>query len=323
MEDKPRFYQLLGSLFKTNFLFSYPLISALPQVNYDFVFTMLKTPSKNWKDNNIPPSYISPTKDQNGQSALLFYRFSDHCVFHYSEGIDFSIFPFEISVSIRNETLIPLAEAYFLSMIISFWLEIHQTSVLHASALKADDKALAFLGPSGGGKSTLAAYLMASGFSLVSDDLLAIRGHNSPFSVLPSFPSIRLWPPDSEILTEYTVSINKVAPRFEKQRLNLNPNIFCQQPQILQRIYLLDRRTQEAGSTSIQISSIHHRNALIELLRFSFIGRLSAAADLSKQRLAFFTKLAREVPIKRLSYPSGYEFLPEVRDRILEDCRKD
>jgi hypothetical protein len=46
--------------------------------------------------------------------------------------------------------------------------------VLHASAVCVDGRALAFLGPSGAGKTTLATRLVARGARLVTDDVLAV-----------------------------------------------------------------------------------------------------------------------------------------------------
>jgi hypothetical protein len=46
--------------------------------------------------------------------------------------------------------------------------------VLHASAVALDGRAIAFLGPSGAGKTTLAMHLLARGARLVTDDVLAV-----------------------------------------------------------------------------------------------------------------------------------------------------
>lgn len=65
---------------------------------------------------------------------------------------------------------------------------------LHASANATDDGALLFLGPSGVGKSTLAATLATRGMPLLCDDLTAVgTASNGRVAAWPAFPGVRLW----------------------------------------------------------------------------------------------------------------------------------
>ena len=50
--------------------------------------------------------------------------------------------------------------------------------MLHASAVVLDGAAVAFTAPSGTGKSTLAAHLVAAGASFLTDDVLALDDRN-------------------------------------------------------------------------------------------------------------------------------------------------
>jgi len=66
--------------------------------------------------------------------------------------------------------------------------------IVHASAVAVEGSAMLFCARSGGGKSTLAAQLGASGFSLISDDLCRIdlRPQGPPM-VFPAAPRLKLW----------------------------------------------------------------------------------------------------------------------------------
>lgn len=58
--------------------------------------------------------------------------------------------------------------------VIAVHLKLRHELVMHASAVQLDDRALAFVGASGMGKSTLAAVLCRNGCDLVSDDVLRV-----------------------------------------------------------------------------------------------------------------------------------------------------
>lgn len=66
--------------------------------------------------------------------------------------------------------------------------------IVHASAVEVSGSAMLFCARSGGGKSTLAAQLGASGFPLVSDDLCRIDlSAQGPPVVFPAAPRLKLW----------------------------------------------------------------------------------------------------------------------------------
>ena len=63
----------------------------------------------------------------------------------------------------------------FLDSVIPLILSRREPLVLHASAILFDGRAIAFIGTSGQGKSTLAASHSQLGYSLISDDYLVFR----------------------------------------------------------------------------------------------------------------------------------------------------
>jgi hypothetical protein len=65
---------------------------------------------------------------------------------------------------------------------------------LHASAVEVDGRALAIIGPSGMGKSTLAALLCAAGAGLVSDDVLRVDSGDPGPMCFPGTRALRLRP---------------------------------------------------------------------------------------------------------------------------------
>jgi len=58
---------------------------------------------------------------------------------------------------------------------------------------------------------------------------------------------------------------------------------------------------------------------VIELVRHSFSPLLVEAAGLQPGRFDLFARLARQVPVRRLSYPTGFDRLPGVAEALLRD----
>lgn len=75
-------------------------------------------------------------------------------------------------------------------------LLLHQRGILplHANAVEIDGRAFAFMAPSGGGKSTLAAWFHDRGYRVIADDVCAIHfdARRKPW-VSHGLPRLRLW----------------------------------------------------------------------------------------------------------------------------------
>jgi hypothetical protein len=89
---------------------------------------------------------------------------------------------------------------------------LHQRKLLpiHASAVDFHGKCLLFTGPSGRGKSTLAAGFHKRGHPIVADDICAVSGLDSgrPFAI-QGFPQIKLW---EDTLLELNQPVSELKP---------------------------------------------------------------------------------------------------------------
>jgi hypothetical protein len=85
-----------------------------------------------------------------------------------------------------DEALLPVLIA---GALLAIHLQLSGALILHASAIQAGNQAVAFVGRSGMGKSTLATALCAQGYSLVSDDLLRV---DADLRVYPGSTETRL-----------------------------------------------------------------------------------------------------------------------------------
>jgi hypothetical protein len=80
------------------------------------------------------------------------------------------------------------------------------------------------------------------------------------------------------------------------------------------------RRDAEAGPPRIEITPLRRRDALVELARMSFMGRMANSVLDPAARMDLLAQLSRLVSVRQLSYPSGYEHLPAVREAVMADA---
>ncbi|MDR3514715.1 MAG: hypothetical protein P4M00_02790 [Azospirillaceae bacterium] len=101
---------------------------------------------------------------------------------------------------------------------------------LHASCVRVGDKAVAFAGDSGIGKSTLAAILWTRGYQPLADDVTVVdtNAHGGP-AVLPSFPRLKLWRDSLEHLGHRIEGLEMVRPSLDKYQLPVEER-FCPAP---------------------------------------------------------------------------------------------
>ena len=112
--------------------------------------------------------------------------------------------------------------------------------VLHASAVDVGGRAVAFVGPRGHGKSTMAAAMVARGHELISDDVLtvAFESEEGVARVVPGYPQIKLWPDAAEALGHDPSRLELLYPGVEKCVVR-HFDRFAAAPRPLERVYLL------------------------------------------------------------------------------------
>jgi len=190
--------------------------------------------------------------------------------------------------------------------------------VFHASAVEVGQGAIAFLGVSGKGKSTLAASFASNGFPFLTDDGLLVK-HSGATSwlAMPSQPSIRLWADSQHALVRADAP---AAPPLEftaKGRFLSNEAlVHSDQPRALKCIYFLG----DGSATNPTFERLSPSDALIELVKHSFLLDID-----ERQMLAThfdeLSALVAEVPCVRLDYTRSFNTLDQVRAYVLADLK--
>lgn len=156
---------------------------------------------------------------------------------------------------------------------------------LHASAAARAGRAVACVGQSGQGKSTLAAYLRGAGWARLADDILPVRvAAHGGFEVMPDFPQLKL-------------------PQTEQDELA------AQTPAPLGAICGL--RTAADGSAIPVMMPLSASETMTLALRHTVAAQLFDGA-LMRQHFAFAHALGAGVAGYSLSYARAREALPLV-----------
>ncbi len=199
-------------------------------------------------------------------------------------------------------------------------LILHQRGllVIHGSVVARGDRAVAFLGKNGWGKSTIAAGLHAKGYDLVTDDVAAIRLEPEGPSVIPGFPQVKLWPEAATLLGESPESLPILHPDFDKRGFRAERG-FSLAPRRLERIYAL------ASGPAPAIEPLEPREACFELLGHWYGHRFgggllqNGSAALHLRQCA---ELANRVSMRRLVRSGGSTTLLHLADLVDEDLRE-
>ena len=209
-------------------------------------------------------------------------------------------------------------QVYLLGQAISFALVKAGLEPLHATCVAIDGKAVAFLGDSGYGKSSLAACFLEAGHRVLTDDLLVVREVPGGFEAYPGPPRIKLF---SEMATRFLGGFLGGVPMNSgtgKLILPLESKRVCADVIPLEVIYAIAPPEVAAQNEFARIECVASRHAFVLLMNNVFNYQIVDSKRLNRQ-FGAVAGLAAGMPMKRLFYPRRVEALPWVREAILAD----
>ncbi len=209
-------------------------------------------------------------------------------------------------VAVRPQTggqaeLIPVLLAGTVS---AFVLAVRGATVLHASAVLVDGQAIAFVGQSGRGKSTVAALLCVDGGRLITDDVLAVDP-GPPITCIGGAAELRLREKAAPIAHEHRGAVTRTT---EDARLGFAPPPAPPSAHPLAAIVVPSPNRTEP---ELSVSRIPPTQAVLALLAFPRIHGWKRAEVLSRD-LATFGAIANDVPVYHAQIPWGPPFDPQI-----------
>lgn len=189
--------------------------------------------------------------------------------------------------------------------------------VLHASAVATDEGALAFVGPSGTGKSSLAAALVTRGATLLADDFLLLRETDDGYQATPAYPSLRLWEDAAEHFTGAASDLPTVSAYTDKRRWAVAPPA-TDATHALRAIVILGGPAGNVADGQVcEISWARGTDAFVALFKQGYrIARDDRAGHVEEQ--IRYSRLVERVPLMLLRHRHDYTVMDEVLDRLAD-----
>jgi hypothetical protein len=207
-------------------------------------------------------------------------------------------------------------EVYLLGQALSFALVKAGLEPIHATAVEVDGQAIAFLGDSGFGKTTVAAGFIAAGLRLLTDDMLLL-GPATPVMAFPGPPRIKLLPDSGHAFGIAPTGV-RMNPFSEKMVIPLEERHVCRHPALLRAVYVIAPPSEVTPASNVCIEPLPPGEAFLALLQNTFNWQIDDAPRLRRQ-FREATRLVETVPVRRLKYPRVLTRLKELRAALMRD----
>jgi hypothetical protein len=196
---------------------------------------------------------------------------------------------------------------YIQGMLMAALLHQRGMCVLHASVLEVNGAALAFLGPVGAGKSSMAAALYSRGHRVLADDNAAIYFRAGIPMIQPAYPSLKLFPEIASSLGFRNGALSPL-PVSETKVAGAVPVGFVQKPVPLRALYFLGRDCDN------EITRLTSLQTVMKLIEHSVPTRWGVRGDL--QQLEECGLLATQVPAFALRTFTDLASLPVLAQTV-------
>jgi hypothetical protein len=299
-------------------LYGIPVRSEIPLAVLDF---------ENVSEPDVTFSKAKPGRFECAIAGLDNLNSSDDWYERYrsSDGFDLlrwqSLFDFVVSPDGRSiacglleHGTIESFQLYLLGHVLSYALVKQGHEPLHATTVVVDGKAIAFLGESGRGKSTLAAAFLENGHQLLTDDLLLIRRFSGALCGFPGPPRIKLYPEIGRHFLSRQASSTSMNAETDKLIIPLESHQRHAAPAPIRGLVVLDEAPSDVAS--VHLTRMLGTKGLMELARATFNPRVAGPARMERQ-LVTAREWMRHIPIWRLSYGRTIANLGRVQQAIL------
>ena len=242
-----------------------------------------------------------------------FHRVEDGYLLRFPDLADF-----EVSASGEDVVAYPAtgtddatSEHLYINQLVPLALSRQGRPAFHASVVTVPGGAVAFLGKSGRGKSTLAASFALEDATFLTDDALIID-ESDGIRAMPSHASLRLWEDSVEALIGNREQARSHVSYSSKARLLAGGALrYTETPVPLLATYVLGDGEPE----DITIEELDGTERHIAWVENSFLLDIKDK-DLLARHFEWTHRISGQVPTFSLDYVRDYGMLAEVRNAI-------
>jgi hypothetical protein len=253
---------------------------------------------------------------------ISHFTCEDGHILHFENRAEFKILNSGASIECRPVWDIYQAwiESVLSGLVMSYVLYLRGTGNIHASAIALPNGAVGFIGVPGTGKSTFATALVRSGFPLLTDDVLPLVPCGDGFEAMPGFPVMGM-ARETLAYAGHRVADTTLAERLaggDKVRIpvSLVDGSFHASPLPLRALYLLHREGDSGAECSI--TTLAPQQAMQALFEHTPCFELLKATSL-KFHWDFIAQVVSKIPVKVLSYPTGFANLGHAVESVLRE----
>lgn len=261
----------------------------------------------------IPPGVVVAEFEENGRRLYTATRHEGVYTVRFPECGEFIISTRLDFVTVRRAAggryvdLLPVLMSGTVAGIVH---GLRGATLLHASAVEVDGKALIFIGRSGQGKSTIAGLLCAEGAALITDDVLSVEP-GSPPMCRGGATEVRLRSAAASLADAHPGFTSRPTP---DRRTAVAP-VHTIDDQLPVGAIVIPSPSREANA--VQLVELPSAPKLLALLAFPRIAGWSDPGVLARQ-FETLAQLAGQVPILKATVPWGPPFAAHVAPALLD-----